>query len=541
MVHFFVFLTALFVAMVLVAIFMRLAPRLRFVDVPDGRKIHSAVIPRVGGIGIVLGAVSSVLAWVDLSRSTEMFLFGIGVIAGFGLWDDRVDLDYRIKFAGQLLAIGIVVWLGGVVVERLPELENREIPGFVSYPLTIFFLLGTTNATNLSDGLDGLAAGLSLLSLACIASLADLAEGDELVFTTLAIIGATLGFLRYNTHPAMVFMGDTGSQFLGFALGVLVLMLTEQVNTALTPGLALPIVGLPIIDTLMVMGQRMAEGRSPFKPDKNHFHHKLLALGFDQYEAVLIIYALQSLFVVSAYLLRYESSWVIAIFYLGLGAVIVLFYPLARLFNWRLHGDTHPRRTSPITGFLKHVRDLARLDRTPNQVLSLLITGFLISGSVAAKELTPDISYFVAASLTVWLVSRLFRLSAAKWVERFVIYACVILVIYSIELSGVAERPLWQAGLKYFFPLLATVTAVGVRFSGRYYFSVTPSDFLVVFILLAAANLPVFGDVNYAKLAIQSAVVLYGVEFVLRRRTAASLTISIGAMAAFAIVGIKTL
>ena len=541
MVHFVVFLTALFVAMVLVAVFMRLAPRLRFVDVPDGRKIHSAVIPRIGGIGMVLGAVASILAWVDLSPSAEMFLFGIGVITVFGLWDDRVDLDYRIKFAGQLLAISVAVWLGGVAVERLPGLESREIPWFVAYPLTVFFLLGTTNATNLSDGLDGLAAGLSLLSLACIASLADLAEGDELVFACLAIIGATLGFLRYNTHPAMVFMGDTGSQFLGFSLGVLVLMLTEQVNTALTPGLALPIVGLPIIDTLMVMGQRVLEGRSPFKPDKNHFHHKLLALGFDQYEAVLIIYAIQSLFVASAYLLRYESYWLIATFYLALGAVIVLFYPLARVFGWRLHGGAHPRRASPVTGFLKYARDRARLDQTPNRVLSLLITGFLIMGSVAARELAPDIRYFVAASLAAWLTFRLFRLPAARWVERFVIYSCVILVIYSIELSGITDRPPWQAGLKYFFPFLAAVTAVGVRFAGRYYFSVTPSDFLVVFILLAAANLPVFGDVNYAKLAIQSAVVLYGVEFVLRRRTAASRAISLGAVTAFVIVGVKAL
>ncbi|HYE37385.1 MraY family glycosyltransferase [Methylocaldum sp.] len=541
MVHFFVFLTALFVAMVLVAVFMRLAPRLRFVDVPDGRKIHSTAIPRIGGIGMVLGAVASVLAWIDLSRSTEMVLFGIGVITAFGLWDDRVDLDYRIKFGGQLLAIAVVVWLGGVVIERLPGLESGEIPRFVSYPLTVFFLLGTTNATNLSDGLDGLAAGLSLLSLACIASLADLAEGDELVFTSLAIIGATLGFLRYNTHPAMVFMGDTGSQFLGFSLGVLALMLTEQVNTALTPGLALPILGLPIIDTLMVMGQRIAEGRSPFKPDKNHFHHKLLALGFDQYEAVLIIYAIQSLFVASAYLLRYESYWVIASFYLALSAVIVLFYPLARMLNWRLHSGMHPRGPSPVTAFLKRARDRARLDQTPNQVLSLLITGFLVMGSVAAKELAPDISYFVVASFAAWLLFRLLRLPAVKWVERFVIYSCVILVIYSIELSGVMERPLWQAGLKYFFLILAAAIAVGVRFSERYYFSVTPSDYLLVFILLAAANLPVFGDVNYAKLAIQSAVVLYGVEFVLRRRSAASRAISTGAMVAFVIVGIKTL
>lgn len=139
MVHFVVFLTALFVTMVLVAMFMRLAPRLGFVDLPDGRKIHRAAIPRIGGIGMVIGAVVSVLVWLDLSRSCEMFLYGVGVIAAFGLWDDRVDLDYRIKFAGQLLAIAVVVGLGGLAVERLPGFENSEIPWLVSYPLTVFF------------------------------------------------------------------------------------------------------------------------------------------------------------------------------------------------------------------------------------------------------------------------------------------------------------------------------------------------------------------------------------------------------------------
>lgn len=525
--------------MVLVAAFMRAAPILKFVDLPDGRKVHRTAIPRTGGIGMVLGAVASVLAWIDLSRSTEMFLLGISVITAFGLWDDRFDLDYRVKFAGQLLAVSVVVGLGGVVIERLPGLESREIPGFIAYPLTVFFLLGTTNATNLSDGLDGLAAGLSLLSLLCIVSLADLAEGDELVFTSLAIAGATLGFLRYNTHPAMVFMGDTGSQFLGFSLGVLALTLTEQVNTALSPGLALPILGLPIIDTLMVMGQRIAEGRSPFKPDKCHVHHKLLALGFDQYEAVLAIYAVQSLFVVSAYLFRYESHWLLGSLYVGLSAVILLFYPLAEKHRWRLHRGTHTVRASPLTVFLKNARNRARLDETSNRVLCLLISGFLILGSVISGELVPDVGWLVAASLAAWLGSRAFRLPAAGWIERFAIYTCVILVIYSIELSGLRERPLWQLGLKYYFPVLAAIIAVGVRFSRPYQFAVTPSDFLVVFILLAAAKLPVFDPVNYAKLAIQSAVVLYGVEFVLRRPGAWSLALSIGAMAAFVIMGLK--
>ena len=154
-------------------------------------------------------------------------------------------------------------------------------------------LVGITNAINLSDGLDGLAGGVTFLSLAAIAVLTYIAvDAGFMLLATMSIMGSILGFLRFNTFPARIFMGDGGSQFLGFSAGVLAILLTQSSNTALSPALPLLILGLPILDTLMVMGERIYEGRSPFVADRKHIHHRLLALGFHHYEAVVTIYAL---------------------------------------------------------------------------------------------------------------------------------------------------------------------------------------------------------------------------------------------------------
>lgn len=538
MLGFFVFLSALFIAMVLVALLMRWGHSLKLVDVPDERKVHGQLVPRTGGIGMVLGFAAAIFIWMDISRDLGLFLCGILVIACFGLWDDRTDLDYRLKFAGQLLAILIVVAPGCVVIER--SWGGEALPDWVSLPLTVFFLLGMTNAMNLSDGLDGLAGGLSLLSLACAGVLAALADAGALVLLVLAIIGATFGFLRYNTHPAQVFMGDTGSQFLGFGLGVLVIWLTQRGNTAIAPELPLLIVGLPIIDTLSVMASRMMRRRSPFKPDREHFHHKLLDLGFDHYEAVLVIYVIQSLFVVSAYLMRYESAWTILGYYGTLFVLIALFHPLAKSHGWRLRvfGSGH------VSLISKGVRTLYRnrwIAKVSYFCVGYLIFGFMLVGSVLADRLPPDLGYFAWIIVLMSLLFRFFRLPMAPWVQRLGIYAFAILVTYAAESSQsflLAGSDDW---LKYFFEGLAVLIGLGITHSARYHFSLTPSDFLVIFILLAVAYLPLFQQLDYAKLAVEAAVLLYGVEFVLRGQGTPTLILWSGAMMGFALVGTRVL
>lgn len=527
---FVLFLTTLFLAMVLVAALIRFSAPLGLVDVPDARKVHVSAIPRVGGIGMVIATIVALLLEFDLDSGFRICLLGVGILSVFGLLDDRYDLNYKIKFFGQFVAVLVVVVFGDIVIRRLCFWDCGTLPDAVAYPLTVFFLLGVTNAMNLADGLDGLAAGLSILSLACIAFLADLADGYQTIATAVAILGAILGFLRYNTHPAIVFMGDTGSQFLGFSAGVLAVLLTQKVNTALSGSLPLLILGLPIIDTLLVMGHRILRGVSPFKPDRNHFHHKLLSLGFDHYEAVLTTYVVQASCILLAYFLRYESDLLVLAIYLALFAVVGAFFPLARAFRWRLHGVDRGQ-ASFLTRKLNLILEKAWLDKTAFQSVRLAVPLFLVATALATKkEELDEIAVFAAGILVTWLAWVGARLPGAGFIERVAVYSSVILVVYLAQTAGFehAEAERW---FNYAIALLAVIVGVGVRFSGRY-FTLTPSDFLVMFVLLVAANLPVFSQVNYAKIAVQSAILLYGVEYVLRRGSGTVWAVRSGGMLA---------
>lgn len=533
---FMLFLTALFVAMVTVPLLMKLAGRFRFLDLPEPRKVHTAAIPRVGGIGMVLGTLLTVALWRELDATLRVIFLGVGMLSVFGIVDDRRDLDYRLKFLGQSIAVLIVVGLGDVAIRRLFGVEM--LPGWVAYPLAFFFLLGTTNAMNLSDGLDGLAAGLGVLSLAAIAYLAELADGEAVIAMAVATIGAILGFLRYNTHPAVVFMGDTGSQFLGFSAGVLAVLVTQRVNTAISGALPLLILGLPVVDTLLVMGSRIARGVSPFRPDRNHFHHKLLALGFDHYEAVLLIYALQALFILLACALRYESDGLILGVYAVLFLALAVFFPVARGLRWRLRALSQVG-PSPLARGLESLVQRPWVERAVCHAVELGLAALFLLGSLGGREIGGDLGACAAVALAVWAASVATGLRRLGLVERPALYSCVILGVHLIGAHGPepSEPQRWGHILVI---ALALMVGAGVRLSRRY-FGVTPSDFLVLFILVAAASLPVFSGVNYARLAVEAAVVLYGVEYVLRRLGGPSRLLRAGGMLALAVAAARGL
>lgn len=536
-----VFLTALFVAMVLVAILMRAAQRWKLVDLPDGRKIHAHAIPRVGGIGMVLGTVVSVWAWLGLEVELKAFLLGVLIIVGFGIWDDRANLNYKIKFLGQILAVLTVVVPGHVLITQLSFDGLESLSAWVSLPLTVFFLLGMTNAMNLSDGLDGLAGGLSLLSLVCISALASLGEASDIMLVSLAIGGSILGFLRYNTHPAMVFMGDAGSQFLGFSLGILAIWLTQKANTALAPELPLLILGLPIIDTLTVMTQRLLKGRSPFLPDKTHFHHKLLELGFDHYEAVLASYLIHSLFVVAAYFLRYESGWAILGSYAGLAMATVMVYPLGVRLRWRLRDQEGAQRESWLSHVVHHLRRRQWLYRYPYYMVGLATCTFLILVSLKVETLSVDMAFLSLGAVGIGALVRLVPLTMSAALKRLVAYACAIFMTYTLNTDVTQLASAYQVYAEWFFLILAGFLAIGVRYSGRDNFSLTTSDFLVMFILLAAAYLPVFGESSNIRLAMEVGVILYAVEFIMRRASILAQGLWYATLASLGIVAIRIL
>ncbi len=284
----------------------RLASRWGMLDHPNNRKVHVAAIPRTGGWGIVVGAVVPLLYWSPLEPLRVSYLLGVLVLFGFGLWDDASNLNHRLKFIGQIVAATAVVMWGDLYVTHLPFCAESPLPQWLARPFSVFALVGVINAVNHSDGLDGLAGGECLLSFGAIAALLLPAVGAHhpMALLVCVTLGSTLAFLRYNRHPARVFMGDTGSQFLGFTLGVLTIYLTQRADAGVTPSAALLLMGMPIFDILVTLALRIRCGMSWFAGSRNHLHHRLLDRGFSHYGAVGLLYGMQVLLVAAGYLLH---------------------------------------------------------------------------------------------------------------------------------------------------------------------------------------------------------------------------------------------
>ena len=227
------FTIALFLTIALMPLLIKFSAQLRLIDDPGAdRKMHDKVMPRSGGLAIILGVFIPLPFLLSMDGYIPYLFIGSGIIILFGLLDDRAELNYKWKLFGQSLAV-IVVMMGGIVIHQIPFFGLEAMPVWMSWPLTFVFLLGVINGVNFSDGLDGLAAGTSLLALATIAILAMIVDDQKVALISLTVIGGVLGFLRYNTFPARIFMGDAGSQFLGFITACLAIAVTQSESSAL--------------------------------------------------------------------------------------------------------------------------------------------------------------------------------------------------------------------------------------------------------------------------------------------------------------------
>lgn len=540
---FLIFTLAVGASMLLIPVIGRLAPRLGLLDQPDARKVHKAPVPRVGGWGITLGIVLPLLIALPLDPASRSLVIGVLVLFAFGVWDDACCLGHWTKFAGQIGAVSVVVWYGDVWVSRLPF--DVILDPIAGKAFTTFALVGAVNAINHSDGLDGLAGGETVLSLIAIAVLGYVVADVLVVGVALATIGGILGFLRYNSHPARVFMGDAGSQVLGFTLGFLVVYLTQVTHTALGAALPLLLLGLPIVDILAVLYQRMRARGNWFTATRNHVHHRLLELGFDHYETVVVIYTIQACFVVSAVLLRYESDVTILATYAGL--VVSTF---AALIGAERRGWRPPRNFNTPFGFaalLRRLRDGPWLRDVPLAAISVLVPSFLLLGPLRVATVPGDFAIMAGVLAAVIAVEMLRAPAVGSVVGRASIYATAIFSAYLlIDYSAPAQAPLALAVLLA-LGVLAIATLVYVRFaSARHEFGTTPTDYLIV---VGVVALTVFGGVDaesrsLVELVAYATVLLYACEVVitvarrlhlLQASTLVALTIMVvrGAGAAF--------
>lgn len=485
---FFSSMTALLLCMGLIPPLRLAAERFQVMDVPGGRKVHEHPVPRIGGLAFAIGACASIAWWGTKDATTLSVLLGGMIIVGFGVWDDRVDLGYRTKLVGQLLGALAVVLGGDIWFTTLPFLPELETPAWAGMLFTIVFLIGVSNAVNLTDGLDGLAGGLSFLTLSGIAYLAYLSSDAIVLMLTVPFLGALLGFLRYNTYPARIFMGDGGSQLLGFMMGVLGILLTDSSRGPFSPSLVLFLLGLPFLDTLGVTGQRLAEGRSPFVGDRAHVHHKLLRVGLTHYEAVSVIYLIQASMLGVAYVLRWESDTLILPLYLLLAiTVLMLFIAAGRgLLPTPTSRDGLVLPNLTLTRFMKD-RWLTDL---PIQFLAVAVPLFLIALVFLPSNVPNDVGYLSIALFGIVLLGLSFSSRVAPYFVRGGLYVGTTFLLYVSEGSRASSAAAITMVHNAFFLLVAIMVILSLRFNEGNRFQTTPLDYLMVFLAVTFPLLP---------------------------------------------------
>lgn len=306
-----VFFTALFLSLIIVPATIGLARKVGAVDLPKSRSSHSIPTTRLGGLGIATSLVFSCLMFLPLSNFTWAFLAGLLLIIVTGLVDDIADIGPRWKFVGQIAAASAFVGFGGGALVHLGSfLGLGEMTlDKLAVPFTIFCIVGGMNAFNLSDGLDGLAGGMAVIAAVFFAYFSWHTGAADQLLVSVALLGAVMGFLRYNSHPARLFMGDSGSLTIGYVLAALLVSGSQHEGLHIPLVAWVLVVSLPLLDTLFVMTRRVRHGHSPFLPDRTHLHHRLLSLGLTHPTVVAVMYVAMALLGTIALMLKGFPEW----------------------------------------------------------------------------------------------------------------------------------------------------------------------------------------------------------------------------------------
>ncbi len=309
----------------------KMAFRLKAIDYPKSRGLHSEPMPRMGGIAIVLGFMITVLLltpFVEEFISVQFmgFLIGGFIIVVLGMLDDVYELSAKFKFLIQILVAVIVVCTG----TRIDVIMWPYWEYFKSFnaPITIIWIIGVINAVNLIDGVDGLAAGVTSIAALCLSVLCIISGTTTAVVLTSTLAGACLGFLPRNFSPAEVYMGDTGSTFLGYVLAVSSCIGVYKSYAVLSVVIAVLAMALPILDTLFAMIRRAVNHKPIMSPDRGHLHHRLIDSGYSHGQAVMILYGLSAISAVIAILIAiqdFQATVVVLVFFLVLLLVLYVY------------------------------------------------------------------------------------------------------------------------------------------------------------------------------------------------------------------------
>ena len=487
MVFFAALLLSLFITLSLVPLFRRLAIRLRLFDVPNERKVHAQPIPRTGGVAMAAGVLAPVLLWMPPSPLLAPLMVASSLVVAFGFLDDLKELGSGAKFGAQVAAALIVILWGGVQIRTLGGLlpDGTILPPWVAIPLTLVAIVGVTNAFNLADGLDGLAGGISLLTFMGLTYLGFQSGHLEVALVAACMCGAIFGFLRFNTHPASIFMGDAGSQLLGFLAIVLSLVVSQE--APYSPLLPLLLLGFPVFDTVRVMSERMRRGQPPFRADRNHFHHKLLAMGFYHAEAVAIIYLIQAPLTLAACLLRFYDDGVLLSGFLGFsGGALLLLRGATQgqdRFPWRQHLE------QPLRALQQRYRSSLLPIRCSFAALKIIMLSLGLLLTLLPNNTPVWVGWFVLGMGVFTLTGLLTPNAVNNWLLRCGVYLTIPFLVYfgQIQEPDLSTRAimgtLMRVGDLAYLALGLAVPLV-VKLTRRKGYKSTPLDLLILLFIV---------------------------------------------------------
>lgn len=320
------FLAAFILTFIQMPFTIKIAKKKGFLDVPkDERRVHKKPIPVGGGIAMVISVSILMVYYLPINKNLIMTLIASLIIAISGLYDDKEGLSPKLKFLFQILAAVLLI-VGGMKIEFFTNpFDSHDallILNILSIPVTIFWVCGITNTINLIDGLDGLASGVSMICAISMFFITYKMGRYDVSLICALVAGACLGFLPFNFNPAKIFMGDTGALYLGFMLSYISISGFLKQAAILMIFVPVLILGVPVFDTAFAMVRRKLSGKSMVEADKGHLHHRLLKMGLNQRQTVVILYSISAIFGVLANLIsRFHSSIALVI---SIGVLLII-------------------------------------------------------------------------------------------------------------------------------------------------------------------------------------------------------------------------
>ncbi len=548
MIYFYIFILSLATSFFLMPFIMKLAYRFQLVDKPGLRKVHQKDIPRVGGVAIIIAFLLSNLIFSQNSEIVRGILVGGLIVAFVGLMDDFSSISPYTKFAGQIVAAVIGILISGLIIHKIDIFGWYFIKlGWFAFPFTVIWIVGITNAINLIDGLDGLAAGVATIILFFLGLIGYLQGSFELMFICVALIGACLGFLKYNSHPAQVFLGDVGSLFLGYVLAMVSLIGSIKSAAVMTLALPITILGLPILDTAWAFFRRLIQGKSPFSPDKGHIHHRLMNLGLGHDMTVLFMYGITVFLGLTALLsvYKYEIKEV-SLLIIGIMMTFAAFKLAAFIRN-------KPTLKSMIKSPFKKTPFLIILRRRVSLALPLVIRNLILLSLFINIVIFVRVEIELAFIGLILILSLLYLQISAKreFYEQFMmffLFFCGVFIIFTAEQK---IDPVFWFGISaevfsnVLFSVIGALILFNIllkRLSGNFLSS--PFEFFILIFVISLNLLPPEKVMEYhlAAVSVKSTILFLGYRLLLEyhieksRRLiyATTLIIAVCALASFA-------